>query len=221
MCVALAAQDVEPRNFRLSARNPKGKVINGLGLQAFLSSEGSAKQLDCFGNQWFRVTDADTLNVLANGQIYFFPLAGLDSLDLVFKGAKRFAGIKSSQSEELNLGYGKVSHEDNTYAVSQLNMENVDGYTDLRSYIQGRVAGVYFIGGELIIRGINSLRGSIEALIVVDGTPFASFEDANSMIHPGDVASISVLKDASASIYGSRGANGVVLITTKGAALTK
>jgi TonB-dependent SusC/RagA subfamily outer membrane receptor len=218
LCVAVSAQQTDSRNFRLSARNPKGKVISDLDLKAVLSGEKSPKQLDRFGNMWLKVTDSDTLNILVNNQIYVFPVAGLDSLDLIFKGNRKLEGIKSPDDIILDVGYGTVSARDNTYAVSKLNMENIEAYTDLRSYMQGRVPGVNFMGGKLIIRGLNSINLNNEALIVVDGISFSSFEDANTTINPQDIESISVLKDASSSIYGSRGANGVVLITTKNGA---
>jgi TonB-dependent SusC/RagA subfamily outer membrane receptor len=215
LCVTVAAQDTDYRNFRLSARNSKGKVVGDLELHAYLAGDSIVKQLDRFGNLWFRVCDTDTLMVLADMKIYSFPVAGLDSLDLIFKGKRKLQGVKSQDDVILDLGYGTVSARNNTYAVSKLNMENIEAYTDLRTYIQGRVPGVSFMGNQLIIRGINSINSKIEALIVVDGTPFPSFESANTSINPRDVESISVLKDASAAIYGSRGANGVVLITTK------
>jgi TonB-dependent SusC/RagA subfamily outer membrane receptor len=215
LCATLGAQEPETRNFRLSARNPKGKVISELGLQAVLSGENSPKQLDRFGNMWLRVADSDTLNVLVNGQIYVFPVAGLDSLDLIFKGKRKLQGVKSADDIIFDMGYGSISARNNTYAVSKLNMENIESYTDLKSYMQGRVPGVSFMGGQLIIRGMNSINLNNEALIVVDGISFPSFDAANTSINPRDIESISVLKDASSSIYGSRGANGVVLITTK------
>ena len=78
-------------------------------------------------------------------------------------------------------------------------------------YLRGRVAGVEVSPNNSIrIRGTNSINSSTEPLIIVDG----SEADLNS-VSPYDVYSVSVLKDASSSIYGVRGANGVILITTK------
>ncbi len=119
-------------------------------------------------------------------------------------------------SKEYETGYGKVPGRINTTSITQLDMAGSYSYSDLKSYIQGRVPGVRFLGDNLIIRGINSINSSIDALVVVDGVAVSSFADANAMIAPSDVASISVLKDAGATgIYGMRGSNGVVLITTK------
>jgi len=68
-------------------------------------------------------------------------------------------------------------------------------------------------GGGIIIRGSNSLLGSSAALILIDGIAVNSSE--LSMLPPSDVKSVNILKGGSAAIYGSRGANGVVIITTK------
>ncbi len=204
------------RNLKLMARNSRGKVIRDLPVTAFVKGTAAPQTLDRFGNRFFRVAETDTLSLVMGKEIYEFPVAGLDSLYVVFKNGNRFAGVKRGDSDVMvDVGYGRISIEDNTNAVGYMNMAGVEGYNDLRSYIAGRVAGVQFINGELVIRGINSINSGIEALIVVDGMAMQSFEQVNGMLSPNDVKSISVLKDASAAIYGSRGANGVMLITTK------
>lgn len=81
--------------------------------------------------------------------------------------------------------------------------------------LQGRVAGVQVINGRIRIRGVSSLQGSNEPLIVLDGIPLAG-DPSTTNINPHDIQSIKVLKDAaSAAMYGSRGANGVIEIKTK------
>ena len=86
-------------------------------------------------------------------------------------------------------------------------------YRDIYELIQGRFAGVQIIGSDIVIRGINSINSSSAALIVVDGITV----DAATLrsIPPIQVKSINVIKDGSAAIYGSRGANGVVIIETR------
>jgi TonB-dependent SusC/RagA subfamily outer membrane receptor len=81
-------------------------------------------------------------------------------------------------------------------------------------YLRGRVTGVY-IGPDnsIRIRGNNSINSSNEPLILLDGVEITDL----GAVSPNDVYSVDVLKDASSSIYGMRGANGVILITTKGA----
>lgn len=122
--------------------------------------------------------------------------------------------VDSPLDEEVNVGYGTTSRKDLTFAVDKVNVDErvVVSYTSIAEYLRGRVAGVIVNpNGTIQIRGINSINSPTEALIIVDGAPF---NDINSL-NPNDVQSVEVLKDASAAIYGSRGANGVVLITTK------
>ena len=86
-------------------------------------------------------------------------------------------------------------------------------YTDIYDIIRGRFPGVQISGGEIIIRGMNSIMGSNAALLVVDGV--AVSESSFASIPTANIASINVLKDAAASIYGVRGAHGVVIVETK------
>jgi TonB-dependent SusC/RagA subfamily outer membrane receptor len=219
------AQEADPgeRNLKFMVRNRKGKVMRSLHLTLQLKGSKEARSLDRFGNAFFRVSDSDTLMLFTGaGDIYELPMAGLDSLHVVFKNARQIAGVmrqrtdgEGSGDQMLDVGYGRVSRDANTNSVSQIHMDDKMAYTDLKTFIQGRVAGVNFIGDQLVIRGISSINSGIEALIILDGSPLPNFATANATISPNDVASISVLKDSSAAIYGSRGANGVVLITTK------
>jgi TonB-dependent SusC/RagA subfamily outer membrane receptor len=78
--------------------------------------------------------------------------------------------------------------------------------------IQGKVPGVDVVGNKITIRGVGSLNLSSDPLFVVDGVAVSSIDN----ISPREVKSITVLKGASAAIYGTRGANGVILITLIG-----
>ena len=121
------------------------------------------------------------------------------------------------------VGYGSVKKKDLTGSVSSINSDhlNLGGTTtDLGQAIQGRAAGVQvqqnnFSPGSslaITIRGGNSINTTNAPLYVVDGF----ITDNGNLINPNDIADIQILKDASAAaIYGSRGGNGVVLITTK------
>jgi iron complex outermembrane receptor protein len=144
-------------------------------------------------------------------------------LTVVFRNRNTIEGYHSPERQEnqlLNIGYGTVHRDNSMGAVVQIDVEDVSGYADLQEYMQGKVAGVSIEGGRLLIRGgMTSLLGDTEALIMVDGVPVDNFAAANAMVNPQNVESISVLKDASSTaIYGVRGTNGVVLITTKGVA---
>lgn len=119
------------------------------------------------------------------------------------------------ENREYAVGYSKVSDRDKLNALASLNKNDLDfsQYNDIYELIKGRFAGVQVVGGEIIIRGINSFTSSSAALIVVDGVIVDS--GALRSIPPVHVKSINVIKDGSAAIYGSRGANGVVIIETR------
>lgn len=128
---------------------------------------------------------------------------------------------ENSGKEEINVGYGTTDHDHLTYSVSKVKIkeEEITTYSNIWEYLQGRVPGV-IIGPSsagstptIVVRGINTATGSNEPLIMVDGNEVSDV----SFLSPSDVASVEVLKDASASIYGVRGANGVILFTTKAA----
>lgn len=118
----------------------------------------------------------------------------------------------SNNQDEVNIGYGTISKDKNTYAVSKVQPDEntINTYTDMYEYLQGRVPGVTVVGTKIIIRGIGT-NGDSDPLILLDGIECGDL----SIIDPNSVASVEVLKDGSSSIYGARGANGVVMITTK------
>ncbi|MFO7823494.1 MAG: SusC/RagA family TonB-linked outer membrane protein, partial [Cyclobacterium sp.] len=129
----------------------------------------------------------------------------------------------SSLDEVVVVGYGTVKKSDLTGSVSSIQADklNTDSQGSVEQIIQGRLPGVQVTqasarpGGNfsIRIRGSNSITAGNEPLYVIDGLPGANPENS---LNPSDIKSIEVLKDASAtSIYGARGSNGVVLITTK------
>lgn len=207
LCTGASAQD-SLRNFLLLARTPKGKVVPELELTARLKRDSGAVTLDRFGNRYFKVTDADTLIVDAEGSLYAAPLKGLDSLEFVFKSNRKFSGIRYDDII-LDIGYGNITKANATTSIGHFDMKDAENYPDLRRYMEGRVAGVSFSNGKLVVRG-----GS-EPLIIIDGVEVPDFATANAMVNPGDVESISVLNDSGGVIYGLRGGGGVVIITTK------
>ena len=124
--------------------------------------------------------------------------------------------------EIIVVGYGTQEKKDVTGSIGTVNQEDFQMQPVIRvdQILQGRTAGVNVTsasgapGGEVSIRirGANSINGNNEPLYVIDGFVGGNFRDIN----PSDIESIQVLKDASATaIYGSRGANGVVIISTK------
>jgi len=125
--------------------------------------------------------------------------------------------IDTKTNRELATGYGYINSQDLNYAMSNLEQENNEfcNYTNIYDLLVGRFPGVMVqrtaTGGSVIIRGGTSINMSNEALYVVDGGVTTNID----YIHPCDIRSINVLKDASTSIYGTRGSNGVVVIETK------
>lgn len=142
------------------------------------------------------------------------------------------------------VGYGTMLKSDLTGSITKIINEDSEskGYTSFESLIQGKTAGAQItqntgaLGGGMSfsIRGSSSVSGSSEPLVVIDGYPVdsgtenvsiggdSSYEqqsggqNALASLNPNDIESIEILKDASSTaIYGSRGANGVVMITTK------
>jgi TonB-dependent SusC/RagA subfamily outer membrane receptor len=116
---------------------------------------------------------------------------------------------------EYDIGYGHVSEGDRTTAASTLakNEATFSRYSNIFEMIQGQFSGVEVRNEEIIIRGNDSFNSSSAALIVLDGVIVEA--DILRNLRPVEVKNISVVKDGSAAVYGSRGANGVVIIETR------
>ncbi len=124
--------------------------------------------------------------------------------------------------EVVVVGYGTMKRKDLTGSITTVNSKdlNVGAYTDPGQLLQGKVPGLVVVqnsdpnGGvnSLTLRGASTLNGSTEPLYVVDGIPGVNL----NLIPPSEIESIDVLRDASATaIYGSKAANGVIIVTTK------
>ncbi|GAB4042270.1 SusC/RagA family TonB-linked outer membrane protein [Spirosoma litoris] len=128
----------------------------------------------------------------------------------------------NSIDEVVVVGYGTQSRRNVTGSVTKIDMKQTENLpnTNVAQALRGRVAGVQFTdsgrpgqGGTILIRGQRSISAGNNPLIILDGI---FFEGSLNDINPGDIESMEVLKDASATaIYGARAANGVILITSK------
>lgn len=175
------------------------------------------------------VTQADgsfRLNAPANAVLVISYL-GYETLEVTVSNntplSIQLKPVVNRSSEVVVIGYGVAKKSDLTGAVSQIRSEDisVQPLTNAMQALAGRAPGVQVMqnngapGGKISvrIRGVNSILGSNEPLYVIDGFPFNGSPD---FLQPSDIASMEVLKDASSTaIYGSRGANGIVMITTK------
>lgn len=143
-------------------------------------------------------------------------------------GRKRLSVILEEESHSLDevvvVGYGTVARRDLTGAVDKVDLKEMQkaSVPSFDQSLAGRIAGVNVISSdgtpgvdaEIVIRGANSITQSNSPLYVIDGFPVET--SISSAIDPKDIESMEILKDASATaIYGARGANGVIMITTK------
>ncbi|MFT3979603.1 MAG: TonB-dependent receptor [Ferruginibacter sp.] len=172
-------------------------------------------------NGSFRINakPGDTLHV---SHISYTPVTTVVSGNLTI--SVQLSVKEQEMGEVVLIGYGEVRKKDLTGSVGQVNVKEMSKapVSTFDQALAGRVAGVSVSGSDgqpgvpnrVVIRGGNSLTQSNEPLYVIDGYPVESFEEMP--VSPSDIESVQVLKDASAtSIYGSRGANGVIIITTK------
>ena len=122
--------------------------------------------------------------------------------------------IKAQNEENINVGYGTVKKKDLTTQVGKIDGTNdkYASYQNIYDMIRGEIPGVQVNGKSILIQGPSSINLSTEPLLVVDGITVSSIDD----ISPTMVKSIEVLKGAAASVYGSRGSNGVILISLRG-----
>jgi TonB-dependent SusC/RagA subfamily outer membrane receptor len=124
--------------------------------------------------------------------------------------------VNNQEGEErVDIGYGSVRRKDLTTPVNKLNIKNsrYANYSNIYDMLKGTVPGLQVSGTRITIQGTSSFNLSTEPLFIVDGMQTNSIGD----ISPSQVESVEVLKGSSASIYGSRGANGVILIKLIGA----
>lgn len=186
------------------------------------------------------VTDLDgkyTLNAPAGGTTLIYSFVGMKTQEIEIGGRAIIDVVLDSESVEVEelvvVGYGVQKKREVTGAITQVKGESLASLAtpSFESQLAGRAAGVQITAtngvlGEaprIRIRGISSINSGLNPLMVVDGIPVftgdvGGYASTNAMgdINPSDIESVEILKDGSATaIYGSRAANGVILITTK------
>ncbi|MEY2595265.1 MAG: hypothetical protein RI965_537 [Bacteroidota bacterium] len=182
-----------------------------------------------------------TLNVNSLQSTLLFSSIGFNNEEVALNGKSTISVTlttsESNLGEVVVVGYGTQRKRDLTGSISNVSANQIKNLslTSPEQALQGRVAGVNVVSSSgtpgssvnINVRGIGTISGSAQPLYVLDGIPIATGSYSqlgvgnqvlNSLadVNPNDIESIDILKDASATaIYGSRGANGVVLITTK------
>jgi len=183
------------------------------------------------GTQTKATTDQEgrfEIQVKKEADMLDFSYMGFKSKRMVVGSQRNFQVELSPDQVELNdviiIGYGQVKRGDLTGAVGKVNIKDMQK-APVRSFeeaLAGRIAGVQVnsedgqpgSGISIVIRGQNSLTQSNAPLYVIDGFPIE--DPDNNLLNPDEIESIEILKDASATaIYGARGANGVIMVTTK------
>ncbi len=193
-----------------------GDPIIGATIKIVGSNDGTVTDLD--GNFSLNLSKSATLEISYVGYIsQKVQAAPGKSLDVILREDSKVI------DEVVVVGYGSVKRSDVTGSVSSLDASSITSasQTNAIDAMQGRISGVNITrsaarpggGYSIVVRGKSSINNSNEPLWVIDGIPTTS--NANDL-NPADIEKIDVLKDASATaIYGSRGANGVVIVTTK------
>ena len=174
------------------------------------------------------VTDLDgkySISVPSVNSVLKFTYVGFKDLEVQVNGLNTINITMEQDTELLDevvvVGYGTQKRIHMTGAVSQITAKDLTKapMQNVSNMLTGKIPGLTSIqrsgkpgedGASLLVRGQNSFAGSNSPMIIVDGVPRPI-----DYVNPNDIESISVLKDASASIYGVQGANGVILITTK------
>ena len=167
------------------------------------------------------------LNVSSGKATLVISYVGREPLEVAVDNKAQLSVVLKSTNDRLSdvvvVGYGTVKRKDVTGAIAGITQADIQSrpVDNPLQAMQGKIAGVDISSnerpgtlGDITIRGVRSLTASNSPLFVVDGIPLTTGGIDN--INPGDIQSIDVLKDASATaIYGSRGANGVVIVTLK------
>jgi len=193
-----------------------------IGASVIIKSTGKGTTTQADGSFQIEVPANSTLVITHTGFVgQEIKLAGVNQSGLTI----RLIEAKNSLDEVIVVGYGTRKKSDVTGAIVSVSEQAIKDIpaANLTQALQGQAAGIDIQknGGNnkpgatptILIRGSRSISATNEPLLVVDGIPFnGSINDLNQ----DDVSSVEILKDASATaIYGSRGANGVILITTK------
>lgn len=211
-------------DFKVSGKvvSEDGEELPGVNILLKGSTSGTVTEID----------GSFTLNVPDGNGTLIFSFVGYNRQEIAING-RQFIEVKltpdlKALEEVVVVGYGTMKKSDVTGAITSVKTKDLTAIpsTNALRTLQGKVAGIDITqssgqpgaGINIVLRGNRSLRADNNPLVLVDGIPYGSFVDIN----PTDIESVEILKDvASTAIYGTRGANGVIMITTKRGATGK
>jgi TonB-dependent SusC/RagA subfamily outer membrane receptor len=214
LSISLYAQT--PRTVSGTVKDTSGEPLIGVSVVVAGSSSGTVTD----ANGCYRIGIPEGKTSLRFSYVGFeiqdVETGSGSTIDIILKEDTKTLG------EVVVVGYGTMRKSDITGSVSSVKPEELRKIPSSRTdeALQGQIAGVQVISNDaspntrlsIRIRGVNSITAVSEPLIIIDGMQGGNLSD----VHPGDIESLEVLKDASATaIYGSRGAGGVILVTTK------
>ncbi|WP_460912720.1 TonB-dependent receptor [Spirosoma areae] len=193
-----------------------GQPLPGVSIVVKGSTKGT--NADAQGN--YRISVPDRTAVLVFSFVGYAsreePVGSRTTINLVLKADDK------TLNEVVVVGYGTQSRRNVTGSVAKVDLKQTENLpnTNISQALRGRVAGVQFVdngrpgqGGSILVRGQRSITASNDPLIILDGI---FFNGSLADINPNDIESMEILKDASAAaIYGSRAANGVILVNSR------
>ena len=212
-----AKHRIAERTIKGTVKDDKGEVLPGVSVILKGTTRGSST--DEKGGYQLSIPD--------KGAVLVFSFVGYVQKEIALNNESLLDVVLLTDTKSLEefvvVGYGTQKKSDLTGAISSLSEQQIRErpVQNVVQALQGKVSGVDITSnlrpgevGQIRIRGNRSINASNEPLYVIDGIPLSASEV--SAINPNDIASVEVLKDASATaIYGSRGANGVILINYK------
>ncbi|MCC6286256.1 MAG: TonB-dependent receptor [Chitinophagaceae bacterium] len=197
--------------------NMKGEALAGVSIKI----KGTDKGTTTDEKGWFRIEIPDNAS-----KVLVISFVGMQTQEVPVNNKMELTiqlrNADSQQQEVIIVGYGSQKKSDITGSVASVKLKELTQLPARRvdQALQGRVSGLMVQNDNaspnapvtIRIRGVNSVNGGNDPLVVIDGLQLGTL----SSLNPNDVESVEVLKDASATaIYGARGANGVIIVTTK------
>ena len=215
VCVTMTAS-AQKAKITGTVRDPGGEPLIGVSVRVDKTGQGVVTDID--GNYSIEVSSSGTL---------IFSYVGFETASEKVNGRKVIDVTMKEKSDILNevvvIGYGTMDKKELTSAISHVSEKDFLTVSSLdpSMMIQGKVPGVSITNtgagdpnnqASIQIRGVSSRSAGLGPLIVIDGVPGGNLTNIN----PNDIASFDILKDGAASaIYGTRGSNGVIVVTTK------